>query len=53
MDHRKAAGWTALIFCVAVAIATRPIAVPLILAAWFAALAAPETPKRFTEAGRT
>ena len=41
MDHRKAAGWTALIFCVAVAIATRPIAVPLILAAWFAALARP------------
>jgi predicted PurR-regulated permease PerM len=38
---RRAIGWVALLLATAVVIALRPVAVPLILAAWFGTLARP------------
>ena len=40
-SSRRALGWAALILCAAVFLALRPVAVPLVLAAWFATLARP------------
>jgi predicted PurR-regulated permease PerM len=38
---RRALGWIALLLCAAVLLALRPVAVPLVLAAWFATLVRP------------
>ena len=40
-SSRRALGWIALILCAAVFLALRPVAVPLVLAAWFATSRAP------------
>jgi predicted PurR-regulated permease PerM len=40
-SSRRALGWVALALSAAVLIALRPVAVPLVLAAWFATLARP------------